>query len=308
MSGLNAAQVHELTHRLQTLEIDLHEAAQSRLITEADYSARLERLRRAMAHADKLKKMAMTQTMASALPSQVDLPVMGDYSRVEQKIVSRFVADTKVYTNELASKVIRAADWARDAANGGSGWIRSMWRLSWLRGQIRRIDQDIASVRKARAVVEDFVARSAITGNEPNSRMNQKDLLTAFHEFEASTGRVTALRARVRSEMVRNNDMRTWLNQYSENRRSVNPEMIPPQVNDVNNAVQSVTERLTGGARIANERLVIARQLAEALNSGSAGRGVEMTDVDSVASSTGVKKAKNNVAHSSSTTNKGARQ
>ena len=78
MSAPNATQIHELAHRLQTLEVDLHEAARSRTITEADYRTRLERIKQAMAQGAKLKKAMSANRMPTALPSQVDLPVLGD--------------------------------------------------------------------------------------------------------------------------------------------------------------------------------------------------------------------------------------
>lgn len=271
MSGPNPTQIHELAHRLQTLEVDLHEAARSRTITEADYRSRLERVKQAMDQGAKLKKIMAANRMPTALPSQVDLPVMGDYTRIEQKIVARFVSDTKKYTSELSVKVRQVSGWAYDAATGSTGWIKTLGRLSWLRRQIRRVDQDIERVRKARGVVEDFIVRSEISGRHPNPSLRQEDLLAAFQEFDAATGRVTALRARLRGEMARNADMRKWLQSYSENRRQRNPEKIPPAPDVLQGVATSIAEPLTGGAKLANERLVVARQLATALKVANVG-------------------------------------
>ncbi|MEI6397771.1 MAG: hypothetical protein WCO71_03275 [Pseudomonadota bacterium] len=280
MSGPNPTQIHELAHRLQTLEVDLHEAARSRTITEADYRSRLERLKQSMEQGANLKKIMSANRMPTPLPSQVDLPVMGDYTRIEQKIVARSVNDTRKYTSELSLKVRQVSEWAYDAATGSTGWIKALGRLSWLRRQIRRVDQDIERVRKARGVVEDFIVRSEIGGRLPNSRLRQEDLLAAFQEFEAATGRVTALRARLRGEISRNADMRKWLNIYSENRRQHNPEKSPPAADVLQSVAISVAEPLTGGAKLANERLVVARQLATALK-GISGEPVETRNLAS---------------------------
>jgi hypothetical protein len=266
MSGLDATQVQELMHRLQSLDVDLQEAARSRVITEADYTSRLKRLRRATHQAQKLREAASAQTMPTALPSHFDLPVMSGYSRMEQKIVARFVTDTKAYTSEIASKLQQVGEWTLDAVHDAAGWLKLIWRLSWIRSQIRRIDQDIDKVRKARGVVEDFIARSEIGGLEPNPRTNQRDLIAAFTEFEAATGRVTAMRAKLRGEIARNEEMKQWLANYAMSRRLVSPEKIPPEPLAVAEAGRIVADHLMGGAKLANERLVVARRLATSMN------------------------------------------
>lgn len=265
MSKINPKIMNDLMHRLQSLEIDLHEAARSRELSESEYSARLERLRYALDYAGKLKSMVMAPAPSFDKSSQVDLPMMGDYSRMEQKIIMRFVSETKNHVADLSAKAREAAEWARDAATASTGWLKGLWRLSRLRRQIARTEQDLENIRRARAAVEDFISRSAIGKNGHLSSVNQKDLIAAFREFEMATARVTSLRARVRSETTRNSDMRNWLNENSRNRRLKNPEKAPPEPKDVSAVTQSVFDRLTGGAKVANERLTIARQLANAL-------------------------------------------
>jgi hypothetical protein len=269
MSGLKSTLIHELRHRLQTLEADLREASQAGRITEHDFQTRMQRMVRADQHAEKLLSVTSAQTLQTEIPSQVDLPVMSDASRLEQKIVSRFVKETKAYTKELAAKVGRATDWTIDAAHGVSGWFSAMWRLSWIKSQLRRVDQDIEAVRRARSVIEDFVAKSDISGRDPNPRKSQKDLLAAFQEFEAATGRVTSMRARLRGEVARNHDMRQWLEGYAKLRRQKAEGELPPEPEVLSEAFKSVSERLTGSAKVAHERLVIARQLITALEDPS---------------------------------------
>ena len=265
MADTNPKLLNELKHRLQSLEADLLEAARSREISEADYTSRLERLRYAMAYAGKIKILMQSSGNRTPKVSQVDLPVMGDCSRLEQKIITRFVAETKKDIADLAVKAGQASEWAMDAAHMSTGWFKAIRRLSWLRREMSRTDSNLETIRLARAAVEDFIAQSAISKTSANPSMTQKDLVAVFREFEMATDRVTALKARVKSESARNNDMRTWLNQNSINRRSRNPEKVPPEPNDVFDVTSSVFERLTGGAKIANERLVVARQLAKAL-------------------------------------------
>jgi hypothetical protein len=171
MSGPNSILIHELRHRLQTLEVDLREAAQAQVITEHDFHVRIKRVERSVLQAQKLLSVTSAQTLPTEIPSQVDLPVMSDASRLEQKIVSRFVKDTKAYTRELAAKVRRTTDLANDASEGTSGWFKAMFRLSWLKSQIRRADQDLESVRRARVVIEDFISKSEISGNDPCVRV-----------------------------------------------------------------------------------------------------------------------------------------
>ena len=265
MSGPNSILIHELRHRLQTLEVDLREAAQAQVITEHDFHVRIKRVERSVIQAQKLLSVTSAQTLPTEIPSQVDLPVMSDASRLEQKIVSRFVKDTKAYTRELAAKVRRTTDLANDASEGTSGWFKAMFRLSWLKSQIRRADQDLESVRRARVVIEDFISKSEISGNDPNPRKNQRDLLAAFQEFEAATGRVTSMRARLRGEIAKNNELRQWLEQYAIIRRQNAEGQLPPEPEKFNEAFKAAAERLTSAAKLAKERLVIARQLAAAL-------------------------------------------
>jgi hypothetical protein len=266
MSGLDASKVQELMHRLQSLDVDLQEAARARLMTEADYTTRLKRLRRAIGDARKLREAASAQTMPTPMPSHFDLPVMSGYSRIEQKIVARFVTDTKNYTNELSAKLQRVSGWSLEAVHDVIGWIKVIWRLSWIRREMRRLEQDIDRVRKARGVVEDFISRSEIGGLEPNPKTNQRDLLAAFTEFEVATGKVTAMRAKLRSEIARNEDMKNWLSMYKVARQQNNPEKTPPEASDVQALGSVLADHLVGGAKLANDRLVVARRLAYSLD------------------------------------------
>lgn len=273
MSGLDASKVQELMHRLQSLDVDLQEAARARLMTEADYTTRLKRLRRAIGEARKLREAASAQTMPTPMPSHFDLPVMSGYSRIEQKIVARFVTDTKNYTNELAAKLQRVSGWSLEAVHDVMGWIKVIWRLSWIRREMRRLEQDIDRVRKARGVVEDFISRSEIGGLEPNPKTNQRDLLAAFTEFEVATGKVTAMRAKLRSEIARNEDMKNWLAMYKVARQQNNPEKTPPEASDVQALGSVLADHLVGGAKLANDRLVVARRLAYSLDGALDGQG-----------------------------------
>ncbi len=273
MSVLDASKVQELMHRLQSLDVDLQEAARARLMTEADYTTRLKRLRRAIGEARKLKEAASAQTMPTPMPSHFDLPVMSGYSRIEQKIVARFVTDTKNYPDELASKLKRVSGWSLEAVHDVMGWIKVIWRLSWIRREMRRLEQDIDRVRKARGVVEDFISKSEIGGLEPNPKTNQRDLLAAFTEFEVATGKVTAMRAKLRSEIARNQDMKNWLAMYKDARQQNNPEKTPPEASDVQALGSVLADHLVGGAKLANDRLVVARRLAYSLDGALDGQG-----------------------------------
>lgn len=266
MSALDASKVQELMHRLQSLDVDLQEAARARQITDADYTVRLKRLRRAINEARKLKEAASAQTMPTPLPSHFDLPVMSGYSRVEQKIVAKFVTDTKNYTDDLATKLKKVSEWSLEAVHDTLGWLKVIWRLSWMRREMRRLEQDIERVRKARGVVEDFISRSEIGGLEPNPKTNQRDLLAAFTEFEVATGKVTAMRAKLRTEMNRNEEMKNWLAKYANTRRQTNPEKVPPEPDEVSALGSILADHFVGGAKLANDRLVVARRLAYSLN------------------------------------------
>jgi len=269
MPGLDASKVQELMHRLQSLDVDLQEASRAHQITEADYTSRLNRLRRALGEARKLKEAASAQTLPTTLPSHFDLPVMSGYSRIEQRIVAKFVIDTKNYTDELAKKIKQVSSWSLETVHDTVGWFKVIWRLSWIRREMRRLEQDIEKVRRARGVVEDFISRSEIGGLEPNPKTNQRDLLAAFTEFEAATGKVTALRAKLRGEMSRNDEMRRWLSNYAEARRRTNPEKVPPEPDDVSAIGGFFADHLVGGAKLAKDRLVVARRLAYSLNGTS---------------------------------------
>lgn len=269
MTVMDGSKVQELMHRLQSLDVDLQEAARARLITEADYTTRLKRLRRAIGEARKLKEAMSAQTMPTPMPSHFDLPVMSGYSRIEQKIVAKFVTDTKTYTRELAIRLERVGAWSLEAIQDRFGWFKAIWRLSWIRKEMRRLDQDMDRVRKARSVVEEFITRSEIGGLEPNPKTHQRDLLAAFTEFEAATGKVTAMRAKLRSEMNRNEEMRLWLANYSATRRQVNPEKAPPEPADVGALGSLLSEHLIGGAKLASDRLIVARRLAYSLGVAS---------------------------------------
>ena len=253
--------INDLLHRLQSMEVDLHDAMRCREISESDYSERLDQLRNALGHAQKIKAIMVPAKIQNNPLSQVDLPVMGDYSRLEQKIVTKFVSDMKKKLTEVSNLTQRAADWTQSAAVQSTGWLISIWRLSFIRRQLIKVEQELAHVRKARDVVEDFIARAEIGKASDAKVVSQRDLMSAFSEFERGTERVTALRARVRSETSKNDAMRAWLKSLEIERRSKNPEKPTPELQDVVSVTNEISHKLTGGAKLASERLVTARQV-----------------------------------------------
>ena len=259
MSGLNSNHISELLHSLQTLDAELYEAARNRLLTESEYAVRNDRLRHAFYTLGQFKEMVAQRENSNEFKSQVDLPIMGGYNRSEQKIVMHFVGDTMRQTEKFSN-------WTFAAASGSVGSLQSLWRLSWLRGSILRINQDLANVRKARQVVESFIERMSMGGGPSASKINQQDLLAAFCEFDATISRVTAMKSGLCRETTRNRDMRRWLSLYSKVRRQKNPEASPPEPSDVEKAAIFIDDPLTGGSKLAQQRLVVARQVETALS------------------------------------------
>jgi hypothetical protein len=266
MSGLNSNHIDELTHVLQTLDVELFEAAKSRAITEAEYMARSARLKRSFQALGQFRELVASRAQSSEFKSHVDLPIMGGYSRQEQKIVTQFLSDTKKYTQAMATRAIRISVWASEGAQGTIGAITSLWRLSWLRASIRKADQDGANIRKARQMVEDFINRTAMGGATSKSKTNQQDLLVAYCEFDSAARRIMALRSGLHRETKRSESMRSWLASYAETRTKKSPEMQPPEAMDIEVLTQRVGEPLTGGSRVVNERLAIARTVEQALS------------------------------------------
>ncbi len=255
------ARINDLLHRLQSLDVDLQEAMRAQDISESDYSERLDRLRNALGHANKIKALMVPSKIENNPISQVDLPVMADYSRMEQRIVSKFVADMKKKVDDVTAVSKRTTDWTKQAAVQSTGWMIAIWRLSWLRRQLIKVEHELSNVRKSRDVVEDFIARAEIGKASDAKIISQRDLMSAFNEFEQATEKVTSLRARVRSETSKNESMRSWLKSLEIERRSQNPEKPAPELYEVEKVTLEFSDQLTGAARIASDRLVVARQV-----------------------------------------------
>lgn len=276
MSGLNPNQIAELLHTLQTLDVELYEAASSRQITEAEYSIRNDRLRQAFYTVGGLSDAVSQQEDPNEFKSQIDLPIISGFTRAEQKVVQHFVSDTLRHTKHLAKVAGQVAKWSLEATSNSVGTLKTLWRLSWLRGSHIQINQDLASVRKARQVVESFIERTAMGEASPDSKRNQQDLLTAFCEFDATNSRVAAMRSGLSREIARNRDMRRWLSLYSKVRRTKNPETSPPEPQAVQDAVKSISDQICGGAEIAKKRLVIATQVQSALTDWETSKRAEL--------------------------------
>ncbi len=275
MSGLNSNHIGELLHSLQTLDVELYEAARKRLLTESEYAVRNDRLRHAFYTLGQFKEMVAQRENSNEFKSQVDLPIMGGYNRSEQKIVMHFVGDTMRQTEKLSKVATNVSKWTFAAASGSVGSLQSLWRLSWLRGSILRINQDLANVRKARQVVESFIERMSMGGGPSASKINQQDLLAAFCEFDATISRVTAMKSGLCRETTRNRDMRRWLSLYSKVRRQKNPEASPPEPSDVEKAAIFIDDPLTGGSKLAQQRLVVARQVETALSDWESAKRID---------------------------------
>ena len=276
MSGLNPNHIEELLHTLQTLDVELYELARCRQVTEAEYSIRNDRLRYAFHTLGGLSNVVSQQENPNEFKSQIDLPIISGFTRAEQKVVMHFVSDTMRHTQKLSTVAANIAKWSLEAAANSVGTLKTLWRLSWLRGSHLQINQDLASVRKARQVVETFIERTAMGDASPDSKRNQQDLLTAFCEFDATNSRVAAMRSGLSRETTRNQDMRRWLSRYSQGRRTRNPEESPPEPQAVQDAVKMISDPICGGAEMARKRLVIATQVQSALTDWESAKRAEL--------------------------------
>jgi hypothetical protein len=60
--------------------------------------------------------------------------------------------------------------------------------------------------------------------------------------------------------------MKNWLAKYANTRRQTNPEKVPPEPDEVSALGSILADHFVGGAKLANDRLVVARRLAYSLN------------------------------------------
>jgi hypothetical protein len=81
------------------------------------------------------------------------------------------------------------------------------------------------------------------------------------------------MRAKLRTEIARNQDMKNWLAMYKVARQQNNPETPPPEASDVQALGSVLADHLVGGAKLANDRLVVARRLAYSLDGALDGQG-----------------------------------
>lgn len=262
MSGLNQELLRQCIHRFRTLEVALADAGENGASETAEFKQRVARLQKASRALERLNEMQSRAMRPQDYNSAVDLPVLEDCSRSEQKIIQAALGASSDLIASLNQDSERLLKYVRLAQTGHGSWFFNVFRLSWMRARILWTERQLESVRSMRQILESFI-KKIVPGRVEQGK--QGDLVESFREFEATTARIGNLRTRLRSEMALNHEQQVWLRKYDERRRREASPFAPPLPAEVGLVAQTVERRILGGAHQANESLVIATRLAKTL-------------------------------------------
>lgn len=261
-ANLNEQLLQQCMHRYRSLEVELNDAARNGAILAADYAKRVSALQQLGQQIASLEVAVATTKITASYAGVIDLPLLEECSRGEQKIIHSALSESKKLMAQLLSDTEKLMECLSSATSESGNWIKVAFRLSWMRTRMSWAERQLSSTRALRNVLESFIRR--VAPRKPES-MPQADLVEAFREFETTAARVATLGTRLRSELARNHDQENWLNRYKENRRRLSAPVPPPVPAEIELVKHDISGDILKGATNAKERLVIARKLADSL-------------------------------------------
>lgn len=269
--NVNEQLVKQCLHRYRSLEVEIIDAARSGLVTEARFNECVKRLERVRRNLEAVHSKRETSSHVSPLKfSTIELPVLSDCSRSEQRIIRATLSDNARMLDQIAVDTTKLLSYTRDAHADKFTWITTALRLSWMRSRMLWTTRQLDLVRSMRRVIEDFIAKFSPNKFGTNG---QGDLVEAFREFEGATSRIAKLRTRLQIETALNRDQEQWLYSYETRRKEAIEPTPPPVPAELIRARNEVESQISSGAVTARERLVIASDLASSLTQESRSKG-----------------------------------
>lgn len=259
---LNEQLLQQCKHRYRSLEVELNDAARNGAIQSVDYARRLSALQRLGQQITSLEVVSATTKITASHPEIIDLPLLGECSRAEQKVILSALSESKKLIDQLTLDTEKLMTYASAATSESGNWIKIAFRLSWLRTRMSWTERQLISTRSLRDVLESFIRK--VAPNKPGLHP-KVDLVEAFREFETTTSRVANLRTRLRSELAKNFDQEKWLDRYEDSRRQSSTPIPPPAPAEIEAVKQGISGDVLKRAKDARERLVIAGKLADSL-------------------------------------------
>lgn len=260
--SLNEQLLQQCMHRYRSLEVELNDAARNGSIQAADYASRLHMLQQLGQRIASLEVSAASTKITVERSRVMDLPLLEECSREEQRIIVEALGNSKKLAEKLLQDIETLKDGVRSATSQDSNWIKMVFRLSWLRARMSWADTQLTTTRSVRGMLETFIRRVA---PQKQGQAAQADLVEAFREFETTTSRIGYLRSKLRSEIAKNHDQEDWLKRYEAARKRSSTPVAPPVPAELEMAKNDVAARFLEGSKNATDRLVIARKLAESL-------------------------------------------
>ncbi len=267
MVGINKNLLSQSLHRFRSLEAELFENKACGKISEAEYRSKFKRLELIRSQLTMLQGVIQNPAGTQDMDRRtIELPVLSDCSRMEQKIVHKSLVETSRTLKIMAEDSVKLLKWVHSSHSGKSNWFKLIVQLSWQRARIVWVTKQLDSVRQFRRVLEDFISRFTSPVDDKNSKA---DFVDTFREFESTTSRIADLRARLHRENSINQDQVNWLKQYEIKRKKENVEQSPPVPAEIFLAKNEFEKNLTSSSDLAKERLVIARKLVRSLDEKS---------------------------------------
>ena len=257
----------------------MNDAARNGAIQATDYATRLSSLQQLGQKIASLEVSAASSKITMDRASAIDLPLLDECSREEQKIIVSALGNSKKLAEQLLQDAEKLKACLRSATSQDGNWIALVFRLSWLRARMSWADTQLTTTRSVRSMLESFIRRVA-PQKQGQAQASQADLVDAFREFETATSRIANLRSKLRSEIAKNHDQEDWLKRYEAGRKRTSIPVAPPVPAELEMAKQDVGARFLDASKNASERLVIARKLADSLTKETREKAAQKNSLD----------------------------
>ena len=119
MAGINKNLLSQSMHRFRSLEAELFECKENGKISDAEYRSKFKRLEMLRSQLTMLQNVQQNPTLANEFDRRtVELPVLSDCSRKEQKIVHRTLVETSKNLKIMADDSLKLLKWVYSVHSG----------------------------------------------------------------------------------------------------------------------------------------------------------------------------------------------
>lgn len=245
-------------HRLLSLEADLKDRAKSGTISPALLSRRVRRLKEVHRDLNALQRLCVAEKPGKLTATDIGLPILEDCSPEELKVVEDFLEERELDVLALEHEANKVYAWLQDAVAGRVSSLRVTMRLSKLRSFISGYEKRAATLieesKGLNLYVDKLLTQSHGGAGREAGKTTLEGLMSVFHRLESTISRVAKLKASVKREEAKTQEMEQWIVTNEKRLASLRPAMTPPTPLATAQAARAITSGKMQGIERASKR------------------------------------------------------